>query len=203
MGETQAGPPKLQKDEAGQARSQAQAAHQIFPTPAPHRSSVSGTQTGVKTETERDMGELSSGRRPQILVNGDEELQDAPGDKWPEDRVVSAGRDAQTRVQSVFQQVRQQIRSQAGEKSSIQQLVQRVRDRETERGPGEAEGPGVAGGRDVQRQETQTYQRDPMEEELCALLEEKLEASKKALKEELEVQISQVILGVYRDLLVF
>ncbi|KAI3371881.1 hypothetical protein L3Q82_006759 [Scortum barcoo] len=117
------------------------------------------------------MSEPSSETNPQIQVNNEHQEQQqqdnaaAAGEPIPsvgltdecsEDN-VSAEKETQARMQSVFQQVRNQIKSQVGAKApknSIQELVQRVKDREMEIG--------------------------------------QLEATKKALRDEFEVQISQV-----------
>lgn len=147
------------------------------------------------------MSELSSSRNPQVLVNGkqqDEEEQiSAVGadDECVEDS-ASADMETQTKMQSVFQQVRNQIRSQVGvkaPKSSILELVQRVKDRQTE--VAQENGAPDNNSEEKTQEEHMTNEiKDEvnLKEELCATFEEKLEASKKALKDEFEEQISQV-----------
>ncbi|AWP06752.1 putative uncharacterized protein LOC103470604 [Scophthalmus maximus] len=99
-------------------------------------------------------------------------------------------------MQSVLQQVRNQIRSQVGSKppkSGMLELVQRVKDREMEgaQASGEPEGK-----KENRRDEMSTNEsRDEVnrkEDEQRATYEEKLEATKKTLREEFEQQISQV-----------
>ncbi|XP_074494667.1 uncharacterized protein LOC141769476 [Sebastes fasciatus] len=82
-------------------------------------------------------------------------------------------------------------------KSSIMELVQRVKDRETEIAQvnGEPEGKDVSSEEKKPAEMLMDESKDEMdlkEEELCAIFEKKLEASGKALKDEFEVQISQV-----------
>ncbi len=161
------------------------------------------------------MSELSSETNPQILVNGEQQEQQqqqedaaAAGeqissvgldDECSEDS-VAAEKETQARMQSVFQQVRNQIRSQAdvkAPKSSILELVQRIKDRETETAQvnGEPEGKDVSGEEKKQAEMLADERKDEMnikEEELCAMFEKKLEASKKTLRDEFEVQISQM-----------
>ncbi|KAK5909953.1 hypothetical protein CesoFtcFv8_003835 [Champsocephalus esox] len=151
------------------------------------------------------MSKSSPETNPKILLNGkqQEKHQEAAGgeqtsvlldDECLEDS-RAAERETQAKVQSVFQQVRNQIRSQAGVKSSILELVQRVKDRETESAQVDVkpEGTDVNGG---EKKEMLTEDsKDEMhakEEELFAMFKEKLEASQKDLKDEFEVQISQV-----------
>lgn len=158
------------------------------------------------------MSELSPESNPQILVNGEQQEQqqdDAAAveqissvglqNECLEDN-VTAEKEKRAKVQSVFQQVRNQIRSQVGmraPKSSILELVQRVRDRETEIAQvnGEPEGKDVSSEEMKQAELLTDESKDEMdlkEEELCVMFEKKLEASKKALKDEFDVQISQV-----------
>ncbi|CAK6950313.1 hypothetical protein EXN66_Car011698 [Scomber scombrus] len=152
------------------------------------------------------MSELSSSRNPQVLVNGkqqdqqqDEEEQIsavALDDECVEDS-ASADKETPTKMQTVFQQVRNQIRSQVGvkaPKSSILELVQRVKDRQTEVAQENGE-PENNSEEKTQVENTTDEIKDEVnlkEEELCATFEKKLEASKKALKDEFEEQISQV-----------
>lgn len=161
------------------------------------------------------MSELSSAN-PQILVNGEEEEQqkqkqdDAAAKEEEEEEQMSSeecledGAAAETgkqaKMQSVFQQVRNRIRSQVGvkePKNSILELVQRVKDRgmEVTQVSGDPEGEDVSGEEKKQAEVLNDESKDEMdlrEEELCAIFEEKLEAAKKALRDEFEVQLSQV-----------
>lgn len=159
------------------------------------------------------MSKLSPETNPQILVNGEQQEQQqddaaaaeeqissvSVGDECSEDS-VAAEKETQARMRSVFQQVRNQIRSQVGvkaPKSSILELVRRVKDRETEISQvnGEPEGKDVSGEEKKQAEmlaDERKEKVDVTEEELCAMFEKKLEASKKALRDEFEVQISQV-----------
>ncbi|CAJ1068003.1 hypothetical protein EXN66_Car011698 [Xyrichtys novacula] len=142
---------------------------------------------------------------PQILVNGEQERQDVIAaaeelicsitlhDECPED-AVDAEKEKHAKMQSVLKQVREKIRSQAGTRApksgGIMELVQRVRDRES------AQVNGVAEGGEDQKQETLAGEEktvmEQQEENFCAVFDSKLGASEKALREEFEVQISQV-----------
>lgn len=156
------------------------------------------------------MSELSSAN-PQILVNGEAEEQQQ---KQQQDAAAAGGEEQmssecledstaaetekQAKMQSVFQQVRNQIRSQVGmkaPKNSILELVQRVKDMEVTQVSGDPEGQDVSGEEKKQAEVLMDESKDEMdlrEEQLCAILEEKLEATTKALRDEFEVQISQV-----------
>ncbi|XP_076010412.1 uncharacterized protein LOC143003543 [Genypterus blacodes] len=143
-----------------------------------------------------------SERQPQILVNG--ERQDEQVEAWnavkeqidsvgPEDGNAAEDKETQAKMQSVFQQVRDQIRSQVGmkAKSSIVELVRQVRDRET----GD---PLLNNHPDDNNKEKRGEEPSTREGEMDGkgdipvTFEEKLEACKKALKEEFEQKISQV-----------
>lgn len=141
----------------------------------------------------------SSSETPTILVNGEQEEQQeqhgaqaedtiSPVDLEEEDK-ASAETETQAKMQSVFHQVRNQIRSQAGvraSKSGILELMQRLKDRDvvkmTAQVNGECSGefkePVVA--------------KDLTQEELCEMMEKKLEVSQKALRESMEEQITRV-----------
>lgn len=141
-----------------------------------------------------NMTELSS-EAPTILVSGEEEeRQQLRGPTNPsvglgeEDR-ASAESETQAKMQSVLQQVRNQIRSQAGaraSKSGILELMQRLKDgdlakttaRVNAEGGGESEEPAV--------------EKDLNQKELCEMMEKKLEAGQKALRERMEEQISRL-----------
>ncbi|KAL7392166.1 hypothetical protein ABVT39_020246 [Epinephelus coioides] len=155
------------------------------------------------------MSESSSEKNPQILVNGEQQEQQQDGatgegqisvgleDERSEEN-VAAEKESQRKVQSVFQQVRNQIRSQVrAPKSSILELVQRVKDRETEitQLNSDPEGKDVSSEEQKQAEGLVDESKNEMElkeEQLCAVFEKKLEASKKALRDDFEVQISQV-----------
>ncbi|TKS79067.1 hypothetical protein D9C73_012105 [Collichthys lucidus] len=163
------------------------------------------------------MSELSSAN-PLILVNGEaeeqqEQKQDDDAAVKEEEQMSSVSVDEesledgaaaetgkQAKMQSVLQQVRNRIRSQVGvkePKSSILELVQRVVDREMEvtQVNGDPEGEDVSGEEKKQAEVLMDESKDEMdlrEEELCAIFEEKLEATKKALRDEFEAQLSQV-----------
>ncbi|XP_034451886.1 uncharacterized protein LOC117767990 [Hippoglossus hippoglossus] len=97
----------------------------------------------------------------------------------------------QVKLQSIIQQVREQIKSQGGTrapKSSILELVQRVKDREVEGAQMDSEPEGG----DVNSEDNRHSEMNRKEQELCAMFEQKLEASKKAWRDEYEQQISQV-----------
>ncbi|KAK2837547.1 hypothetical protein Q5P01_014759 [Channa striata] len=156
----------------------------------------------------------SSETDPQILVNGEQQehqQDDAATTEEPPDAPVSlegacpedsaaAEKETQAKVQNLFQQVRNQIRTQGGTKtpkSSILELVQKVIEREV----GIAQVNSEPEDKDVSNEEEKEVElltvesKDEMalnKEELCAIFEEKLEASKKALRDEFEEQISQV-----------
>lgn len=157
------------------------------------------------------MTELSSEINPQILVNGGHQHQQDDAATVQEQiptvsldtecsKDSAAEKEAQAKMQSLLQQVRNQVRLQAGKKapkSSIMELVQRVKDREMEIAQVSAD----PDGKDVNSAEQQNGElftdenEDDVhlkEEELCAVFEEKLEASKKVLRDEFEVQISQM-----------
>lgn len=148
-----------------------------------------------------------------ILVNGEQQEQQQGDAAAAEEQVssvsldqecsedgVAAEKETQAKMQSVFQQVRNQIRSQVGVKASkngLLELMQRVKDREllSAQVSSEPEGKDVSSEEkkqaDVLTDESKS-ETDVKQEELCALFEEKLEVSKKALRDEFEVQISQV-----------
>ncbi|KAK5871202.1 hypothetical protein PBY51_004094 [Eleginops maclovinus] len=151
------------------------------------------------------MSALSPETNPQILLNGkqqgqhqdaagEEQISDLLDDECSEDS-GAAEKETQAKVQCVFQQVRNQIRSQVGVKSSILELVKKMKDRETESAKVDVEPEGT----DVKGEEKKEMLRDDSkdemhvkEEELCSMFEEKLVVSQNALKDEFEVQISQV-----------
>ncbi|GLD72894.1 uncharacterized protein AKAME5_002421900 [Lates japonicus] len=155
------------------------------------------------------MSELPSETNPQILVNGEQQHQ-GTGAATVEEQLsldgdcsedsAAAEKETQVKMQSVLQQVRKQIRSQVGTKapkSRIMELVQIVRDREIELAQvdGEPEGKAVNGEEKREAEVATDESKDDMdlkEEVLCAVFEEKLEANKKALRDEFEEQISQV-----------
>ncbi|KAM3611722.1 uncharacterized protein V6R79_023166 [Siganus canaliculatus] len=148
--------------------------------------------------------------KPQILVNGEQQEQGdaAPAAAAGQEQISSDGQDeerlkereTQVKMHSVFKQVRSQIRSQVGAKaakSSILELIQRVKAMEMEiaqvKGETDDEDVGVE-----EEKQTGTLipegeeETEPQQEEMFAALGKKLEASEKALKEEFEVQISQM-----------
>ncbi|KAF3696022.1 hypothetical protein EXN66_Car011698 [Channa argus] len=157
------------------------------------------------------MSELSSETNPEILVNGEQQEHqqndaatteaspDAPvclDGECPEDS-TAAEKETQVKMQYLFQQVRNKIRSQGAPKSSILELVQRVIDREVEIAQVNSEPED----KDVSSEEEKEVELLTGEskvemsfnkEEFCAIFEEKLETSKKALRDEFEQQISQV-----------
>ncbi|KAG8012208.1 hypothetical protein GBF38_004708 [Nibea albiflora] len=100
----------------------------------------------------------------------------------------------QAKMKDVFQQVRDRIRSQVTmkePKNSILELVQRVKDREME----VTQVNGGPEGEDVSAEVLIDESKDEMDlrqEEMCAIFEEKLEATKKALRDEFDVQVSQL-----------
>nr|XP_046242800.1 uncharacterized protein LOC124058021 [Scatophagus argus]XP_046242801.1 uncharacterized protein LOC124058021 [Scatophagus argus] len=143
---------------------------------------------------------------PQILVNGEgrEQQEDeaaaaggqsssvSPVPEGLEDGIASE-KETQAKMQAVFQQVRTQIRSQMGvmaPKSSLLELMQRVKDLEVKTAQVSDEPE------EKEQAETLTDESkgemDLKQEELCAAFERKLEDCKKALRDEFEVQISQV-----------
>lgn len=158
------------------------------------------------------MSELSSETNPQILVNGELHEHQQEDAATVEEQISpvsldgecsedsAAGKEAQAKMQSLFQQVRNQIKSQVGKKapkSSIMELVQKVKDREMEIVQVDAD----PDGKDVNSTEKKKAElftdesKDDVvlkEDELCAVFEKKLEASKKILRGEFEEQISQV-----------
>eukprot|EP00064_Thunnus_orientalis_P006599 superscaffoldBa00000694_g6617 len=155
------------------------------------------------------MSELTSNANPQVLVNGkqqeqqkdeavnvEEQISTVLDDECAEDS-ISADKETQAKMQSVFQQVRKQIRSQVGvktPKSSILELVQRVKDRQPEvaQENSEPEGNSEENKQADNLTDESKDEVDLKEEELCVTFEKKLEASKKALRDEFEEQISQV-----------
>lgn len=152
------------------------------------------------------MSELSSSRNPQVLVNGkqqdqqQDEKEQIPtvglDDEYLESS-ASEDKETQAKMQSVFQQVRSQIKSQVGvkaPKSSMLELVQRVQDRKTEVAQENRE-PENNSEEKTQVENAIDEIKDEVnlkKEELFVTFEKKLEASKKALKDEFEEQISQV-----------
>ncbi|XP_016533622.1 uncharacterized protein LOC107837782 [Poecilia formosa] len=109
-------------------------------------------------------------------------------------------KEAQTKMLSVFEQVRNQIKSRGGvkaPKSSILELVAKIKDIETatEQTNGQSGGNGVDA---EEEKETEAGkidckdERDLRLETLSKMFEEKLEASKKLLRDEFEAQISAV-----------
>lgn len=142
----------------------------------------------------------------QILLNGEKhELQqdeaprvDPTEECTPSDSLddeCASDKEVQAKMQSVLQQVRKQIRSQGGvgaPKSNILELVQKVWEKEVERtqlnGVPEVENGSVGEEKQVEML-TETQQKV---EDLCAIFEEKLEASKRALRGEFEAQILQL-----------
>lgn len=141
----------------------------------------------------------SSSENPKIRVNGEpeeeqqeedhaaeEEDQMSLVDLEEEDR-VTAEKETQAKMQSVFQQVRNQIRSQAGiraSKSGILELMQRVKDREMKM----AQVNGECSSEDKEPAD----KKDLRQEELCEIFEKKLEASQRALRDEMEEKLSRV-----------
>lgn len=175
----------------------------------PHTSVVAQFK-GAEELSRREikMSELSSEANPQILVNGEqqgdaaaaeEQISSARLDQRCSEDNVAAEKETQAKMQSVFQQVRNQIRSQVGvkaSKSGLLELMQRVKDREmlTAQVSGAPEGEEVSSEEEKQADvltDESKCEMDP-KQELCALFEEKLEASKKTLRDEFDVQISQV-----------
>lgn len=158
------------------------------------------------------MSELSSETNPQIQVNG-EQHEDQQDDavtaeeqippepprldaECTEDRAAET--EAQAKMQSLFQQVRNQVRSQASKKTpkiNIMELVQAVREMEIAQVNSDTDAKDVSS---AEKEEAELFTDkdkdgvDLKEDELCAVVEEKLEASKKALRDEFEGQISQV-----------
>lgn len=137
---------------------------------------------GKNYEPLQDEGPCGDGsEEPAPSASLDEEVKEEESDK-----------EAQVKMQSILQQVRKQIRSQGearAQKSSILALVQKVLEKEVEtpqvNGDAAAEdGNGEQGG----QEETERQKG----EDVSAIFEEKLEASKRALQEEFEVQISQL-----------
>lgn len=143
---------------------------------------------------------------PAILVNNEQQTEQEDtasveehvsvdmDEKCSEDS-TAADNEIPVTMKTVFQQVRTQIRSQKAPKSSILELIQKVRDKETEITQVETE----LKGRDVYSEEGNQVLTGECkdgfsltEQELCVIFEKKLDESKKALKAEFEVQISQV-----------
>lgn len=133
----------------------------------------------------------SSPETPKILVNGETEEQQeqhGPANPWvglEEEDGASAETRTQAKMQSVLQQVRNQIRSQSGgrtSKSGILELMQRLKDRDSVK---------VNGGCESESKET-VVEKDLNEKELCEMLEKKLEASQKILRESMEEQMSRL-----------
>ncbi|KAM7416243.1 hypothetical protein PAMA_018357 [Pampus argenteus] len=174
-------------------------------------SSVQAQFFSLAVKREIKMSEFSSETNPQILVNGEQQEQqqddaisveeqistvDRLDDECVEDS-ISADKEPQAKMQSVFQQVRNQIRSQVGvkvPKSSILELVQRVKDIQTEVAQESTE-PEYNSEERKQAEDLTDESKDKVdlkEEELCATFEKNLETSKKALRDEFEEQISQV-----------
>ncbi|KAG7490317.1 hypothetical protein JOB18_032927 [Solea senegalensis] len=151
------------------------------------------------------MSVLSSEAFPQILVNGEQQQQDTR-DAAAEELMSSnsledeysvdsgaAGKEVHAKVQSVLQQVRKQIRSQSGaagapQKSSILELVNKIKDRNMVHNEAVDISSEDNGHTEMSADEKNCKE----EEELCAIFEAKLEASKKALRVEFEEKISQV-----------
>lgn len=143
---------------------------------------------------------------PETLVNGEQvpsQQEDAAAAaeeqtsfvNLDQEDSVTADKETQAKMQSVFQQVRRQIRSQVGmraSKSSILELIQRVRD--TEMMGAQVNGEGSTEEKEPVEMllDESKDQKDVKKGELCEIFEKKLEASQKALREEFEVQISQV-----------
>lgn len=158
------------------------------------------------------MSELSSETNPQILVNGEQHEHQQDNAVAAEEQIPpvplsldaectedsSAEKEAQAKMQSLFQQVRNQVRSQAGKKapkSSIMELVQIVRELEIAQVNTDPDGKDVNSAEEEEAELFTDEDKDDVvlkEDELCAVFEEKLEASKKALRDEFEGQISQV-----------
>lgn len=148
------------------------------------------------------MSELSCETKPQTLVSGERQEERREASNAIKEQIHSVrlddgdaaeDKETQAKVQSVFQQVRDQIRSQVGmkAKSSILELVQQVIDRGTEE-PLVNNDPGDDNkGKRGEEMLTDEGEMD-RKGELPVIFEEKLEACKKALKEEFEEQISQV-----------
>lgn len=159
---------------------------------------------------ELEMSESSSFEaNPEILVNGEREpppqqenaAAAAAGEeqtsfvKQDQQDSITADKETQAKMQSVFQQVRRQIRLQVGtraSKSSILELIQRVKDIEMMGAQVNGEGSSEEKEPVEMLLDESKDQKDLKQGELCELFEKKLEASQKALREEFEVQISQV-----------
>lgn len=149
------------------------------------------------------MSEFPSKINPQILFNGMQEQDDAATTEGEMSSVDleeecledsdAAENETRSKSQSAFQKVGNQIRSQVGTKapkSSMMELVQRVKDRETElaRVNGESEGEPA----DLLTDESKSAM-DLKGGDQYAVFEKKFEAREKALKDEFEGKISQVL----------
>lgn len=139
----------------------------------------------------------SSSETPTILVNGEEE--DRQEQRGPTNSSAGleeegrASRDTQThaKMQSVLQQVRNQIRSQAGvrdSKSGILELMQRLKERDAVKMTNEVQVNGECGGESKEP----VVEKHLNEKELCEMMQKKLEASQKVLRESVEEQISRL-----------
>lgn len=158
------------------------------------------------------MSELSSETNPQILLNGEQRECQQDDAVTAEEQIPpvakcldaecsensAAEKEAQAKMQSLFQQVRNQVRSQVGKKApkrSIMELVQIVREMEIVQVNNDPDGKDV---NSAEKDEAELFTDededgvDLKEDDLCAVFEEKLEVSKKALRAEFEEHISQV-----------
>lgn len=151
------------------------------------------------------MSEAASEADPETLVNCEQQDTPAAGEEQTSSVALqdestgdggTAERDVQAKVQSVFEQVRTRIRSQAS-KSSILELVQKIKERESEilQETSKTDGADV----DAEEEKEAEKQKDGSTKELDLRLEmlrstfeDKLEATKRDLKNEFDVQISLV-----------
>lgn len=142
------------------------------------------------------MTELSP-ENPTILVSDEEkeqqEQQEQHSPKNPsvgleeEDR-ASALTETQAKMHAMLQQVRHQIRSQAGvraSKSGILELMQRLKDRDLEKMTAQVNG-------ECGSESEEPVVEKHLNQELCEMMEKKLEASQKALRESMEERISRL-----------
>ncbi|XP_035999442.1 uncharacterized protein LOC118564712 [Fundulus heteroclitus] len=154
------------------------------------------------------MSDVASETGPEKLAKDEqqdcaaaEEEQTAPGN-LQEDRAEDSGvmeNEAQAKMMSAFEQVRNQIRSQGAvkaPKSSILQLVSKIKDIEAaaERANSRSDGNVAEGEEGKEAEALKDGSRGELDlrlEMLSKVFEKKLQASKKVLRDEFEVQICE------------
>lgn len=153
--------------------------------------------TGEQQEEQKEVAALRTESAVELSLPIAEQIASVSINDEGLEGSIPADKDSQTKMQSVLQQVRKQIRSQVGmnaPKNSMLDLVQRVHERAKEmvnREPDCNQSCDEENGEEVLTNKS-IGELATKEEELSAIFEKELEASKKALRDEFTKQISQL-----------